>query len=839
MFLFDLNQGEKAIVLKLYGSGAFRRRLMEMGFVPGQEVSVVKKAPLLDPVEYNIMGYNVSIRNEEAKHIEVCAQDCYENLKKETLTNGTFVTEKKKSQPIIIKKEINVALAGNPNAGKTTLFNYASGGRERVGNYSGVTVSAKEGSFTHKGFKINLIDLPGTYSITAYTPEEVFVRNYITEKHPDIVLNVVDASNIERNLYFTTQLIDMDISVVMALNMYDELEQKNDRLDHKALGKLLGIPIVPTVSSKNKGINELFDKIIEVYTDKDPISRHIHINYGEHVESAISKIREKIKIPENYDLTNHMPSRFIAIKLLESDKEMISAIETAHNFSDIDATAKKEIQKLEPLFAGEKVEETITKAKYGFIAGALRETLKKGKLNRKSRAEFFDWLFTNRYLGFPVFVFMMWLMFVLTFNIGAYPMGWIEAGFDWLAGTMTSIIPEGVLNDLIVNGIISGIGGVLVFLPNILLLFFFISLMEDTGYMARAVFIMDKIMHKIGLHGKSFIPLIMGFGCNVPAILATRTIENKNDRLLTMLINPFMSCSARLPVYVLFISAFFPYQQGNILFGMYVLGVAIAVVVSLIFKKLLFRKNDMPFVMELPPFRIPTARSIIKGMWGKGSEYLKKIAGIILIASVIIWGLSNYPAKTEFSKDYDKAASDTEARYAPLISDAAPVVADSLTSVMNAELHKLELEKNAEKQEYSMLGRIGHFIEPVVRPLGFDWKMGIAILSGAPAKEIIVGTMGVLYESDVDDEANVSLVDKLRSQKYTSGDKIGQPVFTPLIALTFMVFVLLYFPCIGTLVVIAKESGHWKWGLFAAVYPTVIAWVVAFAVYKIGGLIFF
>jgi len=838
MTLFDLGQGEKGVVLKLMGTGAFRRRLMEMGFIRGQVVEVVKKAPLKDPVEYHIMGYNVSIRNEEAKHIEVCKPEDYVDDTLSNNGNGTIRTEETNNKVFLKNKEINIVLVGNPNAGKTTLFNYASGAHERVGNYSGVTVKAKEGVFFHKGYKINIVDLPGTYSITAYTPEEVFVRNFIIEKHPDIVVNVIDASNLERNLYLTTQLIDMDIKVVLALNMYDELQNRNDKLNHEALGELLGIPIVPTVSSKNKGITELFDKIIEVHFDKDPVTRHIHINYGEHVETAIQKIRSVIRIPENLELTNHISSRFLSIKLLEKDKEIELNTEMAINKDEIIAVANKEAEKLKKLYNNETTEDIITKAKFGFIAGALKETLKKGKYIRKTPAQIADWLFTNRYWGFPVFVFFMWLMFTLTFNLGAYPNQWIESAFDLLSNTLTDWLPVGVFTDLLINGIISGVGGVAVFLPNIILLFFFISIMEDTGYMARAVFIMDKIMHKIGLHGKSFIPLIMGFGCNVPAIMATRTIENRNDRLLTMLINPFMSCSARLPVYVLFISAFFPSNQGNILFAMYVIGVAVAVVVAIIFKRLLFSKNDVPFVMELPPFRVPTTRSIIKGMWGKAVEYLKKIAGIILIASIIIWGLSNYPVKKLFDTDYQATEQHITTKYAALLTDADSLTAGVLNFEKDSLIHDLFLQKRAELQEYSLLGRIGHFIEPAIRPLGFDWKMGIALLSGAPAKEIIVGTMGVLYQSDIDDESNVSLETKLQNQKYKSGEKAGQNVFSPLVAFAFMVFVLLYFPCIGTLVVISRESGSWKWGLFAAIYPTVLAWILAFAVYRIGLLFF-
>lgn len=833
MLLFDLQEGMTGVIVRLMGTGAFRKRLMEMGFVPGQVVTVMKKAPLKDPVEYNVMGYNVSIRNEEAKHIEICTVESYLGTDNRG-TNGSFSTEEKRSD-INIKKNVNVVLVGNPNAGKTTLFNLVSGLNERVGNYGGVTVSAKEGTFVYNGYRFNIIDLPGTYSITAYTPEEVFVRDYITEHHPDVVVNVVDASNLERNLYLTTQLIDMDIKVVIALNMYDELLEKKDLLDYNALGKLLGIPIVPTVSHKNKGIDALFDKITEVFSDKDPVTRHIHINYGEVVEQAIGKIQEKIKIFENLELTNHISPRFMAIKLIEGDKEIFKKIQSAANAEEIVAMTKRESEKLKKNYPNEAPEDIITKAKFGFIAGALKETYNKGKYSRKTAAEFFDWLFTHRYFGYPVFFFFMWLTFTLTFTLGEYPMSWIESGFENLASVLSERLPQGALTDLLINGIISGVGGVVVFLPNILLLFFFISLMEDTGYMARAVFIMDKLMHKMGLHGKSFIPLIMGFGCNVPAIMATRTIENRNDRLLTMLINPFMSCSARLPVYVLFISAFFPDNRGNLLFGIYLLGVLTAALVALLFKRILFRKKEAPFVMELPPFRMPTQRSTFRGMWSKGVEYLKKISSIILISSVIIWGFSHYPVKKDFDKDYEKEAWLLESSYAKRIMLAEESQEDFLLHEKDTKLHQLEAERSAELLEYSLLGRIGRFIEPVIKPLGFDWKMGIALLSGAPAKEIIVSTLSVLYQSEELSENNVSLIDKLKAHSIQSGNSNNSKL-SPLTALTFMVFVLLYFPCIGTLVVISRESGSWKWGLFAAIYTTVIAWIAAFAIYNVGGL---
>lgn len=840
MTLLDLQNGEKGIIQKVKGRGAFRRRIIEMGFVAGQSVEVIKKAPLKDPIEYNIMGYNVSLRSSEAQLIEVLPLDGtteytspeYEGI---IISEGFKITRQN-------GKNINVALVGNPNSGKTSFFNHASGSRERVGNYSGVTVDAKQAWFKQKGYRFNITDLPGTYSISAYTPEEIFVREFITEHLPDVVINIVDASNFERNLYLTTQLIDMDIKVVMVLNMFDEFEKKGDKLDYESLGKMIGIPMIPAVSSKGTGISEVFDKVIEVFEDKDQTQRHIHINYGEPFEKSIKILQDKINAPGNQHLTDRVSSRYLALKLLEKDNVIAQhIIENCHNQKDIIDSAAKEIEKLESVF-NDTTDTLITDLKYGFINGALKETIIPAENQRRRKSEIIDTLLTDKILGFPVFLFFMWVMFSATFMLGSYPMEWIEEGVELLSAGLDNAMQPGPLKDLLINGVISGVGGVIVFLPNIVLLFFFISLMEDTGYMSRAVFIMDKLMHRIGLHGKSFIPLLMGFGCNVPAIMATRTLANRNDRLLTMIINPFISCSARLPVYVLFITAFFPNYQGTLLFLIYAIGILMAVLAAITFKKTIFKGEEVPFVMELPPYRVPTFKAIVIHMWSKAVHYLKKISGIILVASIIIWVLGYFPYGMEYGKKIEEQREQISVQYDAAI--AAESVEDNaalqLEEEKEREIENMEVNFLQQRQEKSLIGQLGRFIEPAMAPLGFDWKMSISLLSGLAAKEIVVSTLGVLYQADENVQAqSASLTEKLQNQTYSEGKREGQKVFTPLVALSFMLFVLLYFPCIGVLAAIIKESGHWKWGAFTVFYTTGVAWLVAFIVFQVGSLLGF
>ena len=797
--LVDLQQGESGIIVKVRGRGAFRKRITEMGFVKGKEVTVIKSAPLMDPIEYKIMGYNLSLRKSESNLIEIIRLD--ELIRSVEEMNPSVSYKGTTSEDLLTKsiKEkgpvINVVLVGNPNCGKTTLFNFASGSRQHVGNFSGVTVDSTTATFKQHGYRFNLTDLPGTYSLTAYTPEEIYIRKHILEEVPDIVVNVIDSSNLERNLYLTTQLIDMDIRVVIAMNMYDELTDKGDQLDYIALSKLFGIPIVPTISSKGTGIQGLFQRIIDVYEDRDKITRHVHINYGQDIEMSLKKIQDKIW--EDKSITDKVSSRYIAIKLLEKDPEILTYMTDSYIYNEIKEISDKEIKRLENQYHDD-TNTLITDAKYGFIAGALKETYQKNVLTgaEKTRSEKIDTFLTHKLLGFPLFLLFLWIMFQSTFVIGEYPKQWIDVLVGWIGSTVNLHMPGGPLKDLMVDGIISGVGSVIVFLPNILILFLFISLMEDTGYMARAAFIMDKLMHKIGLHGQSFIPLIMGFGCNVPAIMVTRTLKDRNDRLLTMLINPFMSCSARLPVYILIAGAIFPKYAGTVIFGLYMTGIVLAIFVAIVFKKTLFRQKEAPFVMELPPYRIPTAKVIIRHMWDKGYQYLKKMGGVILIAVILIWALEYFPAG------------------------------------INSKTQEGQLKN-------SYIAQIGKFIEPVIRPLGFDWKMGVSLITGAAAKEVVVSTMGVLYDTGHyhEKETKKNLQAVLSNEKHPDGPRQGEKVFTPLVGISFLLFILIYMPCVAVVATVRKESGSWKWALFLITYTTALAWLLSFSVYQIGSLI--
>jgi len=800
------------------GHGSFRKRIMEMGFVTGKEVKVIKNTPFKGPIEFKILDYNITLRRSEASLIEVVS---FHEAKELVSTNyeGVIDQEILKRSATQKGKVINIALVGNPNCGKTTLFNFLSGSKEHVGNYSGVTIDAKKASFKKNGYQFNLVDLPGTYSLTAYSPEEIYVRKYIWRETPDIVINVIDSSNLERNLFLTTQLIDMDIKVICALNMYDELLKNESAFNYEKMGKMMGIPIIPTISSKGKGIDELLNKAIDVYEDRDPIVRHIHINYGQEIEKSVQRIR--IKVKENKPITDKISSRFLALKLLEKDNETLFNLSRYSNFDEIKAITKEETRRIETLF-NEDTETVITDAKYGFIAGALKENFKQKLNNGKSRSEKIDHFLTHPLLGMPIFVVLIFIAFYSTFSLGSYPMAWIESLVSSLSGLVSSALAPGMLRDLLTNGVIDGTGSVLVFLPNILILFFFISIMEDSGYMARAAFIMDKIMHSFGLHGRSFIPMVMGFGCNVPAIMATRTLRSPNDRLLTMLIIPFMSCSARLPVYVLFISAFFPNNPGLVLVGIYFTGIFTAFLVAQLFNKTIFKSKETPFVLELPPYRIPTFRNVLIHMWDKTWQYLKKIAGVILIGVIIIWALGYFPRETV---ETEKLSTQIE-----------QVRNDHTTGAQAETLHQLEMEHEAIRLQNSYLGQIGQLIEPVMRPLGFDWKMSVALLAGLPAKEIVVSTMGVLYQ--VDDDGDISLTKKLQQERYLSGPKQGQLIISVPVALAFLIFILIYFPCIGVIATIKNESGKLYWALFTMFYTTALAWLLSFITLHLARLFF-
>lgn len=790
MYLSDLNTGESAVVVKVLGHGGFRRRILEMGFVRGQQVESVLNAPLRDPIKYRIMGYEVSLRRSEAAMVEVIT---IEEARAQRIELGVEVSPNDDDIEQVINakfREINVALVGNPNSGKTSIFNALSGGREHVGNYSGVTVDAKQGSCQYKGYKINITDLPGTYALSAYTPEEMYVRQHLMEKMPDVVINAVVASNIERNLFLTTELIDLNPKMVVALNMYDELTRSGSKLDYEQLGAMIGVPMVPVVARDSKGLNELLDEVILTYENENPKVRHIHIRYSSTIENEIDSLAQRMK--QNVDeLPKCFPPRYWALKMLEGDSGVIESLKGAEHYADWEARSEKAAARIKADL-GEDVESAVTNEKYGFIEGALAETYEISSVDSNRSTSLIDRIVTHKYFGIPIFMLLMFIMFWSTFTLGAYPQEWIEVGFEWLGQVVGAMMSDGPLRDLIVNGIIGGVGSVAVFLPNILILYLFISLMEDSGYMARAAFIMDKLMHLAGLHGKSFIPLVMGFGCNVPAIMATRTIESRSSRLITILINPFMSCSARLPVFILLAGTFFPEHAGMALFCIYIFGGVMAVLTARILRRFMFGEDETPFVMELPPYRVPTLKATLRHMWDRSEQYLKKIGGLILVAAVIIWFLSYYPRTG--------------------------------TNVITPE----NIETTALAQsENSYLGRIGKVCEPVMKPLGLDWRASVALLSGAAAKEIVVSTLGVLYSVDDAESDGASL----------SAHLIASGNYSRAAALAMMIFVLLYFPCIATVAAIAQEAGGWRWALFSVVYNTLLAWVVAFAAFHIGTLL--
>lgn len=799
MRLNELATGEKARITKILGHGAFRKRLMEMGFVKGHDVEVLLHAPLRDPIKYRIMNYEVSLRASEAHLIEVVRisdnQEEPDGLAGNTQA-GVLSDESSYTSYSTQSNTINIALIGNPNCGKTSLFNIASGAHEHVGNYSGVTVDAKKGSFKYGDYKFNIVDLPGTYSLDTYSPEELYVRRYLKDETPDVIVNVVVASNLERNLYLTTELIDMDRSMVIALNMYDELESSGDKLDYDLLGEMIGVPIVPTVSRNGSGLERLFETIIAVYEDRHKAVRHIHVNLGQEIEHGVTVLKDRLK-QDGY-VGRHFSPRYLAIKLMEHDTEVESLIKDSPDAQQLISIRDSEVHRIEKAL-GEDITSAIANEKYGFIAGALAETYQKSQQETISRTSAIDSLVTNKLFGFPIFLIIMFGIFWATFEIGAYPMEWIESLVSVISNTLQEYMPDGMLKDLLVDGIVGGVGGVIVFLPNILILYFCISFMEDSGYMARAAFIMDRLMHRIGLHGKSFIPLVMGFGCNVPAIMSSRSIESRSSRIITILINPFMSCSARLPLYVLLIGTFFKSHAAVVFMGLYMLGIIIAMVTAKALRKFYFKADETPFVMELPPYRIPTLKSSLRHMWGKGEQYLKKMGGVILVASIAVWALNYFPR-------HEKPTSETETQ---------------------VTAHTNDSEINLSTDSYLQI--MGKAISPVMEPLGIHWRGTVAALAGVPAKEIVVSTLGVLYTGS-ETESDAALSSRISAPDPYS----GIPDFTWASALSFMVFILLYCPCIATIVAVVKETGDWRYGAFSVLYNTIVAWIAAFATYRIA-----
>ncbi|MDE7461873.1 MAG: ferrous iron transport protein B [Muribaculaceae bacterium] len=812
MRLSDLTPGTKGIVTKILGHGAFRKRVMEMGFVKGREVEMVLNAPLQDPIKYKLMDYEVSLRRAEANLIEIETLEEWERHAEKVKSCTTGLHDSTSDSEDFRKdKIINIALIGNPNCGKTSLFNIVSGAHEHVGNYAGVTVGAKAGTMKYKGYKFNVVDLPGTYSLSAYSPEELYVMRYLHNETPDVIVNVVVASNLERNLYLTTELIDMNRSMVIDLNMYDELEKSKAVLDYEQLGKMLGVPIVPTKASTGWNVNKLLDTIIDVYEMRQKDVRHIHVKMRPDIEEGVNEIKDIIK--GDPTISHHFSPRYLAIKMLEGDPEAESILKEAESYDQIKEAREKAASQIQSEL-NEDINAAIAADKYGFIQGALAETLEGDTLHDEKTTKIIDAIVTSKVFGFPIFLLVMFVMFWATFQIGSYPMEWIEQLVSWISNLIGNYMPEGPLKDLVLDGVIGGVGGVIVFLPNILILYFFISLMEDSGYMARVAFIMDKMMHKMGLHGKSFIPLVMGFGCNVPAIMSTRIIESQSSRLITILINPFISCSARIPIYVLLAGCFFPKHGGLVFFCLYLLGIIVAVLTAKLMRKFWLKTDETPFVMELPPYRIPTGKALMRGMWSKAKQYLNKMGGIILVASIIIWALSYFP-QCDFSDVPEKYYEDAVLEMPEEIRNSAET-----EQIQDLVTHQYQ-------QEHSILGNIGKFVEPVVRPMEYGWKTTVSLLAGAAAKEIVVSTMGVLYVGEDD-------ADLISERLVTPSKLTGEPPFTPAKAISFMVFVLLYFPCIATLAAIARETENWKYALFSALYNTSIAWVLAFITYRIA-----
>lgn len=786
-------------MVKILGHGAFRKRVIEMGFVRGRVVKVLLDAPLKDPIKYELLGYAVSLRRAEAEMVEVIRIDQGEEVPDIAAHGGSQLeTEQPSASALqcshsLAEHEghtIKLALIGNPNCGKTSLYNDLSGAKEHVGNYGGVTVDIKTTSFKYNGYTFVLTDLPGTYSLAAYSPEELYVRKYLREENPDVIVNVVDVTNLERNMFLTTELIDMDRSMVIALNMYDEFRASGAVLDYEQLGGMIGVPMQPIVARTGEGIDRLLDTVINVFEGSHSHVRHVHVALGADVEQSVRVLVDMIK--SQPCIARHFSPRYLAIKFLEGDSEVDRILHSASNYDDLVQTRDRLRSDIERL-TEEDVSSTIAAEKYGFIAGALAETMQMGAEQKNNSTSIIDAIVTNKLFGFPIFLLIMLFIFWATFSVGQYPMGWIESGVNWLSEMVGRFMPDGILKDLVADGILGGVGGVIVFLPNILILYFCISFMEDSGYMARAAFIMDKIMHRIGLHGKSFIPLVMGFGCNVPAIIATRSIESRSSRIITILINPFMSCSARLPLYVLLVGTFFAGHAALVFMGLYLLGIAMAVLTAKLLRRFFFHKDETPFVMELPPYRMPTFKASVRHTWGKGVQYLKKMGGIILFASIIVWALNYFPR-------HDNAAA------APSSSDTIDLSRDSY------------------------LEAAGKAVNPLMAPLGFEWRSTVAALAGVPAKEIVVSTLGVLY---TDDEA---FTDASLSQRLTAPNASGKPDFTPAAAMAFMVFILLYCPCMATVTAIVRETRHWGYGVFSVVYNTAVAWIMAFITYHIFNL---
>lgn len=773
---------------------------------------------------------------------------------------------------------LSVALAGNPNSGKTTIFNNITGARQHVGNYPGVTVERREGFRRFKGKDLLVVDLPGTYSLTAHALDELVARNVIIDEKPDIIVNILDTANLERNLYLAIQILELERPVVLALNMADMAEKIGLEVNDAALSRKLGIPVVRTVGNRNQGTNDLLQTVIDAAakTRQQPFA----MNYGAEIEAKIQEVADAIAALT----TVKYPLRWLAIKLLENDQEVIGTVAANPAGANILALVDQARTDLKAVF-DDDLENVIAQRRYEFAGEVWREVAVSRSTLLQTTSDKIDRVLTHRLIGLPIFFAIMWLLFNIVFTVGQYPQDWIEAGAKWLGGAVGQYMAEGELRSLVVDGIIGGVGSVITFLPNILLLFLGIALMEDTGYMARAAFVMDRIMRAVGLHGKSFIPLLLGFGCNVPAIMGARTLENPRDRMVTILVAPLMSCSARLPVYTLLAAAFFSENiAGTVLFSVYFIGILLAVLMALLFRKFLFPGTTEAFVMEMPPYHLPTLRSIVTHMWERSVLYLKKAGTLILAASILVWFATNYPQTVEYSKDYDQAKTQVEEKFDAQIAadvfapfgieklednEALHTVVTQITEIESAksedqsqdkagdaekesklaaleqaqsqiyplamkyyeldqekqdEIAKIEKEQAGEKLANSYAGRLGKTIEPVIRPLGFDWKMGVGLVSAVAAKEVLVSTLGTIYSVGEVEDDSTSLQEAMAAD----------PAFTPLVAYSLMIFTLIYSPCLAALAVLRRETNSWKWTAFSFVYSTTLAWVMSFLVYQIG-----
>ena len=664
-------------------------------------------------------------------------------------------------------EKITVALAGNPNVGKTSIFNAITGSKQHVGNWPGVTVERKIGKRVHNDVTMEIVDLPGTYSLTAYSLDEIIARDFIIEEKPDVVVQVIDATNLERNLYLTTQLMELGVKLIIALNMTDLALAKGDNINEKKMQEFLEVPVISTIGSKGSGIEGLLNEVTkEIH--KTRVTDDV-FTYDNRIEDSVEKLGNVLETDPYFA---HYPSRWFSLKLLEGDENIMKKAKESDSYSKINNILREN--------DADVLESKIADQRYKTIQTMLKQVCNINTC-RLTGSDMVDRVVTNKVLGIPIFLSLMWAAFEVTFTFGTPFMNIIDIFFGWLAEAATNVIPVPWLASLVGEGMIAGVGSVIIFLPNILLLFFMISLMEDSGYMSRAAFIMDKVMSKFGLHGKSFIPLVMGFGCNVPAIMATRTIEDTRDRLITILVAPFVSCGARLPVYVLLAGAFFGHDAGVVIFGLYALGILVAVLSAKLMRSTILKGEDTPFIMELPSYKLPTLRGSLIHMWERGKIYIKKAGTIILIGVVGVWLLASIPA---------------------------PGSSGAFASE--------EVYGTTE----SVIGVIGQILEPLVAPLGFDWKIAVALVFGVVAKEIVVGSMGVLYGVGEDEESLSNI--------------LAAGAMTPLAALGLMVFTLLYVPCFACIGVIKRETGSWKWTLFQLAYGTALAWGFAFVIYQVG-----